>query len=294
MHFALRAFLVLGALVAATGCRMIEQQPKGRSPLMPLVGSAEGITLEIFSAPVAVGDPQLATLWAEVDEQPLSVDLRRKLSQNGMRAGVVGPQVPGPLGEIIKLTDERVSAEERSQVPLDGEPGPQLRVLQPRPGKRNDLVVSSTYEQISLLRCHEGQVEGKTYHKAEGRLQLRVFPEPDGRVRLELQPELHHGELKTHITGSGSEGMLIWKPERAKQLYSDLKLSLTLSAGQMLLMTCQDDKPGSIGHYFFTQQDGEKPMQKLWVIRLAQAGADRSFLDLSALEAEEISSDEVD
>ena len=292
MLFALRAFILLGVFVAATGCRMIEPQPKGRSPLQPLDGSAQGITLEIFSAPVAVGDPQLAKLWAEVDEQPLSVELRRRLSQNGMRAGVVGPGVPGPLGELLKLTDERISTEERSQVPLDAEPGPQLRVLQPRPGKRNDLVVSSTYEQISLLRSFEGQVDGKTYRKAEGRLQLRVFPEPDGRVRLELQPELHHGELKTHITGS--EGMLIWKPERAKQLFADLKLVLTLSAGQMLLMTCQDNKPGSIGHYFFTQQDGEKPMQKLWVIRLAQAGADRSFLDLPATDARDISSDDLD
>jgi hypothetical protein len=231
-------------------------------------------------------------LWSEVDEQPLPADLRQRLAQNGLRAGIVGPHVPDALAELLKVTDERISTEERSLVPLDTEPGITLRVLQPRPGKRHDLNVSETFDQMSLLRCTEGQVAGKTYYKAVGRLTLRVFPEANTRVRLELMPELHHGEFTNHV--SGGNGVLMWKQDRQREIFSDLKLTVTLSPGQMFLITCQSDKPSSIGHYFFAQTGEDKPMQTLCVIRLAQAGPDRSFWEGTKNAGEDLSSDEVE
>ena len=39
-----------------------------RSPLAPLAVSPDAISLEIFSAPVRKGEPQLAELWKLVDE----------------------------------------------------------------------------------------------------------------------------------------------------------------------------------------------------------------------------------
>jgi hypothetical protein len=289
MHTAMRGFVLLAALVALVGCKVVERQPKGRSPLLPLAGSGEMVTLEIFAAPTPLGDPQLESLWSQVDEQSLAPEVRRKLSQNGLRAGLIGPHLPSVLADLLKVTGEPLSAEERSLVPMEAEPGTTLRVLQLLPGKRYDQVVTPTFEQISLLRQSDGQPIGKTYQKAEGRLVLHVLQEPDARVRLDVQFELQHGEVKAHVTGS--EGMFIWKPERSKQVFDDLQLSVKLGPGQMFLITCQSDRPGSIGHHFFAQQDGEKPMQKLWVLRAAQAGADRAFLELPAADGEPLSSD---
>jgi hypothetical protein len=201
--------------------------------------------------------------------------LRQRLAQNGLRAGIVGPHLPDALAALLKVTDEQISADERSLVPVDDEPGITLRVLQPLPGKRHDLNISQTFDQMSLLRCTDGQVAGKTYYKAIGRLTLRVFPDSDARVRIELMPELHHGEFKNHV--SGGNGMLMWKQDRQREIFSDLKLSATLTPGQMFVITCQSDKPGSIGHYFFTQPGEDKPLQKWCIIRLSQAGPDRSF-----------------
>ncbi|MBI3840233.1 MAG: hypothetical protein HY288_20110 [Planctomycetia bacterium] len=285
----MRTLCLILAVFGAVGCKIVERQSKGKSPLSPVATSADSVTLEIFTAPTPLGAPQLAALWSEVDEQPLPADLRQRLAQNGLRAGIVGPHVPDALAELLKVTDERISTEERSLVPLDTEPAITLRVLQPRPGKRHDLNVSETFDQMPLLRCSDGQVTGRTYYKAVGRLTLRVFPEADARVRLELMPELHHGEFKNHV--SGGSGVLMWKQDRQREIFSDLKLTATLAPGQMFLITCQSDKPGSIGHYFFRQTGEDKPLQKLCVIRLAQAGPDRSFWE-GPKTVEDLSSDE--
>jgi hypothetical protein len=276
MLVALRA-TALVAMACIVGCKVVDEPPQGRSPLLPLATSPDTITLEVFSAPAPVEDPHLAALWGEVNEQPLSPELRKRLAQNGLRAGIASARVSDSLAALLKVTDKPISVEERSQVPLETEPGVLLRVLQPMPGKRNELVVSPVQNEISLLRNAGGSVEGKTYKKAEGRLALVAFPESEGRVRLELTPELHHGEMKTQATGS--DGMFIWKSERDKQTFSELKIEATLAAGEMLLVTCLDDRPSSVGHHFFVQKQGEKPVRRLWVLRVAQAGPDQAFAD---------------
>ncbi len=64
MRWSMRMLIVLCALAAASGCRLVEPTAKGRSPLVPLSAAAETLTLEVFSAPVPLGDPRLATLWS--------------------------------------------------------------------------------------------------------------------------------------------------------------------------------------------------------------------------------------
>jgi hypothetical protein len=277
MHVAMRAVVIAIALVALAGCRVVRDEPHGRSPLVPLAASPDVVTLEIFSAPAPLDEERMAMLWREVDEQPLDAELRKRLSQNGLRAGVVGARLPDALAELLKVTDAPISADERALVPVDAEPGVVLRVLQPRVGKRHDLVVSPVHEKISLLQSVDGGVQGKTYSKAEGRLVLRAFPQPDGRVAVELTPELQHGEPKTRT--SGSDGMFIWTSEREKVTFADLKLSATLASGEMLLVTCDDSRKSSIGHHFFMRQGDAKPIRQLWVLRVAQAGPDRAFAD---------------
>jgi hypothetical protein len=285
----MRAFAFLFALVGMLGCRLVDPAPKGRSPLAPLVISPDAIALEVFSVPAPLGDPQMAALWTEVDEQPLPADLRARLAQNGLRAGIVGNTVPDALAALLKVTDERISADDRALVPIEAEEGIALTVMQPRIGERRDLVTSAVHDQIALFRHVDKQVEGKTYHKAEGRLALRVFRESDGRTRLELTPELHHGEFKSRVRGS--DGIMILKQERQMELFDELKMSATLAPGQMLLITCQPDRPGTVGHCFFTQADGEKPIQKLYVLRVSQARPDRSFYEAPADNSEPVASD---
>jgi hypothetical protein len=285
MHVAYRAVALLLALVVATGCQAVRAPSPGRSPLLPLVASPDVVTLEIFSAPVTMDDPRLAEVWGAVDEQPLSPELRQKLAINGVRAGVVNAHVPDCLAELLKVTDVRLSAEERTMVPMETEPGVILRVMQPIPGKRHELIVSREHDQVSLLRSHDGELDGRTYRQAEGRLLLRCDSEADGRVRLELVPELQHGDLRTQTTGH--DGVFIWKPERQRQTFSELKMEVKLAAGEMFVIGCLANRPQSVGHCFFTEQGTEKPTQRLWVVRVAQASPDRAFADFVAATTDE-------
>lgn len=289
MHWITRALLLSIAVAGTPGCRMIDARPAGRSPLLPLAMAPDTISLEVFTAPTPLDDPRMSELWKQVDEQALPPDLRQRLAQNGLRAGIVGPNVPDALADLLQMTDEPISAEERSLVPVEADAGIRLTVMQPRTGERRELVTSQLYDQIALLQRINGQAEGRTYYKAEGRLALRVFGEANSRARLELTPELHHGEFKNRVTGS--DGIMTWKQERQKQLFEELKLSATLAPGQMLLVTCRSDRPGTVGHYFFTHAGGDNPIQKLYVFRLAQAGADRSFDEGQPDRTEALSSD---
>jgi hypothetical protein len=281
MHVAVR-FFALFALLLCAGCKLVDEQPKNRSPLVPLAAAPDVVTLEIFSAPAALDDPNLSALWPHVNEQPIPPELRKKLAENGLRMGVIGGNVPNALAALLKVTGTPISAEERSLVPMETEPGVVLRMLQPRPGKRHELVVSPVHPRIALLQSVGGLAEGKTYEQAEGRMVLRVFPEEAGRARLELTPELQHGELKTQTTGS--DGMFIWRPEREKRVFAELKVESTLAPGEMLIMSCLSERASTVGYHFFMQPKAEKPTQRLWVIRLAQAGPDRAFADWAAAE----------
>jgi hypothetical protein len=280
MSFAVRTAALSMALSALVGCKLVDEQPKGRSPLSPIATQPDQVTLEVFSAPAPVDDPRWVQLWSDVDEQSLSPELRNRLAQNGMRAGVMGARVPDALASLLKVTDQRIPDEERANVPLDGKPGVVMRLMQPSSGKRQELVLTPPRDQLTLLRNCGGEVEGKTYPKAEGRLAMHVTPQADGAVRMELVPELHYGEPRTQTTPS--DGRFIWTTQREKEVFSELKLDCTLSAGEMLLITCLDGRPLSIGHHLFVHADGETANRTLWAIRVARAGGDRAFAEWNA------------
>jgi hypothetical protein len=292
MPFVLRNIAFGIALVVVVGCKLVDEQPKGRSPLAPVASSPDQVTLEVFSAPAPLDDPRWQTLWSEVDEQSLSPQLRLRLARNGMRVGVIGARMPDALASLLKVTDERVSEEDRIKVPLDGKPSVVMRLMQPSPGKRQELILTSVRDRLSLLRNRAGEVVGKTYAKAEGRLAMHVFPESGGEVRLELVPELHHGEPKTQTTPS--DGMFILTTQRDKEVFSELKIEASLAPGEVLLLTSLEDCTGSIGHQLFVRTEGETPLRTLWALRIAKAGGDRAFADWDTQPSESDATDQSD
>ncbi len=178
MRVRLRAILMVVAVVAPGGCAVVEPHSVAKSPLAPLTVSPEAIMLEVFSAQAPQGTEQLDALWRLVDEQPLDPELRKRLAENGFRAGVLGPNVPADLAKLLKVTDRPVAEEDKAKVPLDTENEVNLRLLYAKSGKRNELVIPHAREELTILEYADGHVHGKTYHKAACRLELRAFPSP--------------------------------------------------------------------------------------------------------------------
>jgi hypothetical protein len=282
-HFVMQsrtgAALSFCVCVVTAGCQLLATHGPGRSPLKPLSVSPDSIGLEVFSARFAAGNRDVnEELWRDADEQKIPSDLRRALAQHGFRAGVVGPHPPDALARLLKLAEKPVSPERRSErdaTELLEEPTVTMQTIYTRAAWRNEIIASKTYDELSLLERDGDQVRGRTYRKADGRFILKAFPESDGRIRLELTPEIQHGDTQQRWTAS--EGVMRPDASKPKKTFGALELSASMAAGEMLLISCLNDRPGSVGHYFFTEPSDEKLSQKLLVIRVLQDPADSSF-----------------
>lgn len=277
MRMAMRAILLWVVVLMSGSCRVVEPSAASKLPLVPLSAAPDTVSLEIFSAPVRQGEEALAQLWKLVDEQSLPPDLRRRLADNGFRAGIIGPSIPTELAEVLNLTDRPVEEDQKYSVSLNPDGNVNLRVVQAKAGKRTELALPNMREELSLLESVNGEVCGKTYRQAECRLALRSYPENDGRVRLEIVPELHYGVFQNRMRGS--DGMIMFTQERPKRVFADLAVEPQLAPGQMFLMASRPDRSASPGYLFFTDTRGDKPVPMLWVVRAARAAPDAAFYD---------------
>jgi hypothetical protein len=264
----LRIGLIVALPVALAGCTPI--QPQGKPLLTPAQMSSESVALEMFFVRCPLGDERAnEAMWSEIDEQSLPAPLRRELARNGFRIGLVGLQLPQPLQQLMDLqeTSTPAHADKPDPVSLD-EPRVMKRHLQIRPGQQSEIVASGVYDEWPVLVCQSGQLSGQTYHQAQGSFGLEIVNERDGRVRLDLTPEMSYGEVRQRWVGN--QGMLRLDAGRPKRVFESLAISATLAPGQVLILTCLPNRPGSLGHYFFTDSQSAKLQQKLLLVRLAQ------------------------
>jgi hypothetical protein len=269
-----RTLLILPAL-ALLGCTT--PHPKSGSMLKPAQMSPSSVAMEIIFARFPVGDLEInGKLWEEVDEQHFPAELRQQLGKHGFRVGLVGGQVPTALAKLLALKEEApaVGEAQRANVAeLATKPRVTLLHQQTRAGKRTEVVASGVYEHLPVLVSDSGELHGETYSQAQGLLAVTAFPQADGRVKLELLPEIHHDQAKQHWIGD--QTMFRLEMSRPKRALDNLKISAVLTPGTMFLLTCQPDRPGSLGHYFFTEGDSKDHLeQKLLVLRVCQTQQD--------------------
>ena len=247
---------------------------RAKLPLAPPQMSSDSVVLEMFFVRFPFGNVTANDdLWAEVDEQQFPAELRRRLAQNGFRVGLVEGQMPCELSKLLELNRQVESVEEVEKIEgakidqFDEQPRVVRRHLQVRPGQRSEIIASGIYDQLPVLLCCSGQLSGQTYNQAQGLFQVVPQVRPDGRVRLELVPELHHDQPRQRW--AGGQGILRLDTSRPKQVYEDMTMTADLSPGGMLILGSLPNRPGSLGHHFFTESNG-RIEQKMLVIRLAQ------------------------
>lgn len=277
-------------LLVAVGCAPMTERHTSR--LTRAAMSPSSVVLEIYSARFPFNDPKYnAQLWEQVDEQPFAADLRRNMVEYGLRAGILQGQIPVELEELLTGASEgqppganpnqtqqsKTPSQSLEEVVVDFEQESPVRrrTLQLRAGKRGEILTSGIYPSLPLLENQAGQLRGKPYPHGQGLLSVKSFPLPDGRVRLELLPELHYGEPKINYVGS--QGIIRLETGRAKKVFEQLSLSATLTSGELLLISSLPHRPGSLGHYFFTEQTAGALEQKLLILRLAQTQHDDQF-----------------
>jgi hypothetical protein len=264
--------LVIAAALVLAGC----QTPisTGRSPLRPSQMSPDSVAVDIVFVHFPLGDHDAnGKLWNDVDEQGLPTELRERLARNGFRVGLIGGQVPEVLAKLLELSDKPTRRDQqRTAADMENNKHPILRHLQMRAGNRNEILASGIYESLPLLLTESGDLRGQTYSQAQGILAARAFPLADGRVRLELTPELHHGQPRPRLVGD--QAMMRLDTARPRRVFDELTTSVVIAPGTMVILSCLPDRPGSLGHYFFTEGEDNRVEQKLLLVRLCQTQHD--------------------
>ena len=270
----LRAVAAIGfALLLVGGCT--RWRANGKFELPPLKGPADSVALEIRFVEFPFGQAELnAPLWAEIDEQQLSPELRKRLDANGFRAGVAGAQIPAALERMLTPPEE----------PKDQQPSadPHLVDVRKRPAVRGSLRLTKLGEPFQviaagekerlpqltvLVRNDQGEVQGETLANVKGQFECKAFADPDGRVRLELVPQVEHGEPRQQFSQT-RDGVYEYIYTPPHEIYQQLAISAKLLPGQTLVLGALPDRAGSLGYHYFTEEISGRLIQKLILIRL--------------------------
>jgi len=260
---------LLLAVLALAGCTAPIK--KGESLLKAPQMSPDAVALDVFFVRFPFGDTEVnEQLWQEVDEQHFPAEVRQRLAQNGFRVGLLGGQMPIILSQLLELKDKPAPTGGPGEIALadlDAEPRVERRHMPLRAGVRGEIIATEVYGQLPVLISAPGELCGQTYSQAQGILAVTARPLSDGRVRLDVVPELYHDQPRQRWVGD--QGMLRLDTSRPKRVFDDLGISGTLPPGAMLLISSLPNRPGSLGHHFFTTNKDHRE-QKLLVIRLAQ------------------------
>jgi hypothetical protein len=156
--------LYLGLSLAASGCELFtaEKSTPADTLLQAARMSPDSVAMEVFFIRLPHDDRQTYDeIWREVDETPLDPALRRRLSENGLRAGVVAAQLPTPLQAILqryKIDEPRQEAaqpteglQQANTVKLDKEPAVSMRRLQLGSGRRGEVIASGLKPRAEVL-----------------------------------------------------------------------------------------------------------------------------------------------
>ena len=144
--------LIASCAWLGSGCALLNTSQKPEAPSLPAPAlPASSVVLEVAFARIPVADEgAYNSIWSEVDEQHFPTELRRQMSANGSRCGLVGMQLPPKLKEALDASEP--GATERGE---DSAADPELdrapRRIQCRSGQRAKILVTKQLDLFSLL-----------------------------------------------------------------------------------------------------------------------------------------------
>ncbi|HEX2477142.1 MAG TPA: hypothetical protein VHK01_20470 [Lacipirellulaceae bacterium] len=278
--------VAIGLLVLTTsGCRIFinDDDPLGKSPLRPAAASPDSVAMEIIWARFPSDDSELnEAAWREIDETQIAPSVRRELTNNGFRVGVIGGAVPAAIARALgsgESQDDEPSTHNRAEAAtLTAEPIVHGRIQQLRRNQRSEIQASEVYSSLPLLVNCGQELTGRTYSDAQAIYALRVDSQPDQTVMVELTPELHYGPAQLRFTRDDDDlGILRQAPLREREVFSDLRMSVRLAPGEMLVLMGLRDAGSRLGDCFHSVESSEGRQQKLILIRLAEVPPSEMF-----------------
>lgn len=275
--------LPLALVAVAAGCA---KMPKSSS-LLATAPTIDHVALELFFVRFPFGDSaRTRPIWSSIDEQAIPLDVRSRLAANGFIVGQVGGQLPPAITDLLQVSDDAPTPVLNQPSVIDPSKPPLMhrkllniyRIETP-----SRIVVTGERERhatLQVLICDQDDggpaLRGWTFNNVRGSLLTKVHPQGDGRVKLDIVPEVEHGEAHREIAPSEG-GNWTWQVAPPRKTFDSLRLSATLSPGEVLVFSCQGDRPGSLGQQFFTERQADELHQVVLLIRVVQTQADDLF-----------------
>jgi hypothetical protein len=275
----------MSLLAMVAGCGAVLTTATVSTPQSILKAMRSGpdrVTLEIFQIRVPADDKQLAAeLWQAADEQRLDLDVRNRLVSNGFRAGVIGGAVPDSLARTLNLQSE-MPEDKAERVITDDSATPKVtrRVLRLKHREPATIQASESQPSVHILLNTESGLSGKSYEQVQGVYSLRAENRPGQQVKVELVPELQFGEMRNRYAGS-DQGIFVVTPSKERKVFDQMKMSVPLSAGEMLVVTSVPDAAGSLGKAFHSETRAGVVEQKLVLVRILQVPDSEILADAS-------------
>jgi hypothetical protein len=269
-------------LCAASGCAMFHDDTaivQNHSPMRPAGSSPDSVKMEVIWARIPASDvPPTDGAWAEIDETRIEPEVRRELTNNGIRAGVISGRLPEAIAEAINHGegDGESNAVDGESTELAADAQVYGRVRQLKRHQRMEIQASGVFDSLPLLVSSGRELGGRRYEQAQAVYALEVDPQPDSTTLVELTPELHHGTPRMQWTG-GDGGVLHQAPLREREVFERLRISVPLASGDMLVLMSLPKSKSRLGQCFHTSDDGNGPQQKIILIRAADVPPSNSF-----------------
>jgi hypothetical protein len=215
--------------------------------------------------------------WRVMDEQCLPPDVRRRLGDNGLRAGLISGQLPATIQQKLAASSDPVAALTAERLPAGAEMLSRRERRQCRLGISEiiEVLPHRPHQAVVLSSDDEGHVRCDRFDRPRGFFMLTPYAQPDGRLRLELVPGVEHGDPKQRYMGH-SGGMRL-DVRRDQQLYHALTFAVPMTEDQTLIVTSSPD-PRGIGATFFANRFESSTERLLLLIRMARAQRDDLFL----------------
>lgn len=255
---------ILFVLCFQGGCHIVDthrEQSESKSLLNPIQPGMEAVQIDIVYIERDVDDPLLSSLvWDEVDTiGTVNLETRSKLRRSGFRIGLVGLTPPRSLQRLLgikhDITDSAGTSRHNEMVG---------RTIHLRSGGEAEILTSNIQPEISFKL--PGDSEPSILFNARFILRTELERLQDGWIKLHIIPEIHHGSSELRPMAGASRWEL--KPQQEIISLRDLKFSVSLNVGEMLIVSSESSELDKIASQFFVNHNGQRSQRRMVVIRL--------------------------
>ncbi len=220
----------------------------------------------------------LESVWSRTHEQAFSIDLRRRLDQNGIRIGVIDASIPLALQSMIDAIEKRLNEDPLEQVGVGADVPSHSRLLQCRLGQRKEVFIGSKRrDSLVLLHNTEGAARGRSFEEPQLLFDLRAYPRGDGTTQLSLTPEIQHGQVKQKFVNQ--EYAIRRELKRDSVQWTELAIEHAFQPGQTLMMSASQPPRGLGEPFFFTETAAGTREQLLMLVRIGASRLDSAFAE---------------